>query len=194
MAIDGIDRFKTSVVNNSITNNDETNYEDRESPFSLSEWVEKTGNTPGFVEKYTNDYNRYLKNWRSKVDELNSITRTTSKDTYVRFLKEVQLREITPEEQRFLNTLDLQNPEELDTGLHFYTKKLREIIQFIYKNRHPLKFQKIKLGMKGSSIGVEKAIFDKVVQFEQKVAESDRTDNFYTDPGSGPYVPRVFQD
>ena len=165
MSSDNIDRFEDVTVSNSITNSISTTYNDLDSPYTLLEWITNTSNNLGNADDHINDYHDYIRTWRKDKSLSESQAKTTIRDVYIRFLKEVVVNYTTNEERRFLQNIDFTNKAEVDASAPFFAKRIREIIQFIHKNRQLSKFQKTKYSLKGSAKGLEKIIFDTIVRF-----------------------------
>lgn len=157
--------YNTVKVINSITNNESTTFDDSQSPYTLLEWVNKTSNNPGSVDKYVDQYNDYVKRWRSVTNNTDEQNNTSIKNTYIRFLKEITLNYTTQEEKRYFNNIDLTSANEADAAIPFFAKRIREIIQIIHNNRQQAKFQKLKYSFKGGKTGIEKAIFDQLIRY-----------------------------
>lgn len=157
--------YDTGNVINSITNSKSTVFDDSQSPYTLLEWVNKTSNDPGGVDKYIDEYNSYVKQWRLVTNDTSSQNDASIKDTYIRFLKEVAINYTTQEEKRYFSNIDLSSANEADAAIPFFAKRIREIIQIIHNNRQQAKFQKIKYSFKGNKIGVDKAIFDQLIRY-----------------------------
>ena len=166
MAEREISRFKSSRVSNSITNSESTVYDDTTQPFTLTQWVAYSGNEPGSTSDYVEPYNQYLQNWRTVKGQAGEYNKLTSRGLYIRFLKDLIVTGLTAEERRYLRNVDWTNAIEANEAVTIYSKKIRDMINIIYKNRHPISFEKIKQSMKGSSKGLEKAIFDDIIKLE----------------------------
>lgn len=159
-----IDRFQNTDVYNSITNDKSTVHDDNSAPFSLLEWFERTGSVSN-VDNYVDEYNGYLRAWRTIKNTDKEQAATTIKDVYIAFLKEIVMKYTSSEEKRYIQNVDFSNPVEAEAAVPFFAKRIREIIQIIHRNRHQTKFQKIKYSLKGSALGLEKAIFDNIMSF-----------------------------
>lgn len=155
--------FSATVAQNSITNPQSTTYDDSQSPYTLLEWITNTSNIPTNPDRYIADYNAYIKKWRVATNQNREKTQLSIKDTYVRFLKDISINYTTSEERRYLQTIDFYSLNEADAAIPFFAKKIRETIQNIHRERQLAKFQKIKYGLRGSKTGLEKTIFDTIV-------------------------------
>lgn len=157
--------YGTDNVRNSITNPESTVFDDSQSPYTLLEWVEKTSNDAGSADKYVERYNEYVKMWRQSTNNTSAQNDTSIKDTYIRFLKEVAIKYTTQEEKRYLNNIDFDDINEADAAIPFFARRIREIIEIIYRGRQQSKFQKIKHSMRGAARGLDKTIFDMLIRY-----------------------------
>ena len=158
-----INRFEHSSANNSVTTSESTVHDDLDKPYTLLEWIERTGATSGNADIHVHEYNKYLKLWRSTINHTEENDDQSIQGVYIRFLREVISIYSTSEEKRFIQTLDLRNAAEADTAIPIYTRRIREVINKIYNQRNLAKFQKIKHSLRGSKIGLEKLIMDSVI-------------------------------
>lgn len=132
---------------------------DVDSPLSFLSFI-KTINTsfnPTNLQEY---YSAYLKNWNlldsgKKEDENNIIIQR-----YREFIQDINLNYTTLEEQKFLQSLDFNDPLDLEIAVPFYSKKLIEISKYYNKKREDTKFQITKSQIKGTNFGVVKELKD----------------------------------
>ena len=169
-----ITRFTETSVLNSITNSKSTTYDDSTSPYTLLEWLERTNNT-GNADTKVQQYNNYLKEWRSVSNQTDDNNNTSIRNVYVRFLKELTLNYTTEEEKRFLKNVDLSSDIEIDAALSFFATRIREIIENIYQNRHQLSFQKTKHSWKGTKHGIDRSIYDALIKHAISIKKTDLT-------------------
>jgi len=158
-----LNRFSSTKALNSITNADSTTFDDASEPFTLLEWLERSNNT-GNADSKVNEYNDYLKAWRVASNQTDSKNSASIRQVYVRFLRELTLNYTSGEERRFLKNVNLDSDVEIDAALSFYASRIKEIIESVYKNRHQLKFQKLKHSWKGTARGVERSIYDALIK------------------------------
>jgi hypothetical protein len=161
-----INRFESTRASNSITNAESLGYDDSDAPYTLLEWIERTGKQPGNADSHVSEYNTYLKQWRNSIDQSKSQDILTVQDVYIRFLSDIISTYSSTEEKRYIQNINLRNPAEADAAMSVYTKRLREIIQLVYDQRHTARFQKIKHSLRGSRKGLEKLISDSIDQYD----------------------------
>lgn len=157
--------YSTDLASNSITNPQSIVFDDMSAPYTLLEWIEKTSNTAGSADNFVDQYNIYVRSWRESSNNTASQNDVSIKDTYIRFLKEITIKYTTAEEKRYLNNIDFNDDNEADAAIPFFTRRIREIVETIYRGRQQSKFQKIKHSMRGSATGVEKSIFDMLIKY-----------------------------
>ena len=162
-----IDRFESTSASNSITNTTSINNIDTDAPYTLLEWIERTGKQPGNADNHVDEYNTYLKQWRDSVNQTKSQEILTVQDVYIRFLSDIISTYSSTEEKRYIQNINLRNPAESDAAMSIYTKRLREMIKLIYDQRHTARFQKIKHSLRGSQKGLEKLISDSIDQYDE---------------------------
>jgi len=157
-------RFSDTAVLNSVTNSQSTTLDDITAPYTLLEWLDRTSNT-GSADVRVQQYNDYLKEWRSVSNQTTQKNNLSIKQVYIRFLKELSLNYTTAEERRFLSNVNLENDLEIDAALSFYALRIREIIENVYQNRHQVTFQKERHSWKGTPHGIERAVYDDLVRY-----------------------------
>lgn len=159
-------RYLTSIkTHNSLTNSESTQYDDNNEPFTLLEWVERSDIPSNQVDQYVDQYNDYIKSWRTLVNQTTQISNQTIQSTYVRFLQEIEMKYLSLEEQRYFKNVDFTDPIEADAAIVFFADRIKQIIKDLHDSRHQVKFQKIKHGLRGSSKGLKKIIFDHITNF-----------------------------
>lgn len=157
--------YSTDLASNSITNPESIVFDDLSAPYTLLEWIEKTSNNAGSADNFVDQYNRYIRSWRESSNNTTLQNDVSIKDTYIRFLKEITIKYTTAEEKRYLNNIDFNDDNEADAAIPFYSRRIREIVETIYRGRQQSKFQKIKHSIRGSGTGLEKSIFDMLIKY-----------------------------
>ena len=159
-------KFLTKIqVTNSITNPASTTFDDAHVPYTLLQWVERASVPSGDADSYVDRYNDYVSAWRVATNQTTEQNKTTIRETYIRFLKEIEMKYLTAEEQRYFKNIDFNNPVEIDAAVPFFANRIRQIIKNIHDSRHQVKFQKIKYSLKGSSHGGKRLLFDTLTNF-----------------------------
>jgi len=157
--------FSVSIVSNSITNSNSTITIDNTQPLSFLDFIKNT-NVDYSPEEYNNFYLFYLKQWADIKNTNNtSDIQVNFVDLYVEFLKTLILNYSTQQELRFMSTLDLADPVDLDIAIPIYVEKIRQIIIFYKEKREETKYIVDKTKIKGSALSIEKAIFEKIYNY-----------------------------
>lgn len=157
--------FANAVIKDSIVdsiNNSAT--KDNTTPFSFLEFITNTGvdYTPELYNKF---YLYYLERWSNYKNTINNNQAIDFINLYIDFLKEITLTFSTQQELKFLSTLDFNDPSDLDVALPFYVEKIRQIILFYKEKRDTAKFTIDRNKIKGTSLSVEKALFEKIYDY-----------------------------
>ncbi len=152
--------IKDSVVgstSNTIT-------KDNTAPFSFLEFITNTGidYTPDVYNRF---YLYYLEQWANYKNTITNDRSVEFNDLYIDFLKELTVTYSTQQELKFLSTLDFNNPVDLDVALPFYVEKIRQVILFYKEKRDTAKFVVDRNKIKGTSLSVEKALFEKIYDY-----------------------------
>jgi hypothetical protein len=161
-----ISSYSTPQVSFSITNPNIARDEARDiaQPFSFLDFINftKVDYTP---DEYSRFYTSYIKQWYSNKDLTQQEQEDEFKAFYTNFIQEIVLNFTTESERRFLSKIDYSSPTDLDVVLPFYANKIREIVIFYKNKREEGKYVIDRNKMKGSSSGVERAIFDNIYNF-----------------------------
>jgi len=156
------ENYNNIEINFSVTNpipQDEVR--DNVSPFSFLDFITYS-RVEYAPEEYSSLYTRYLKLWYSKQDTSKSEQTSQFKDTYRQFMREVVVNYTTESEKRFLQKINFEDPADLDIAIPFFANKLKDIALFYKKKRDEGKYVIDRNKVKGSTVGVEKAIFDNI--------------------------------
>ena len=168
--------FSKNLPYNSILNPDVRNedYLDFQSPFSFFDFLKytKADLSPAqFNELYVD----YIREWNIIKDNSVYQIEQTIKDRYVELIKQITIKYTTTEEKRFLSNIDMNDPNDLDIIIPFYSKKIVEVCNFYSEKREKLKFKIQKNRIKGTEVSLEKAIFQTItdVIFSDSLEISD---------------------
>jgi hypothetical protein len=157
--------YSTSIITDSITNplTDPSQARDNNTPLSFLEFITITrvDYTP---DEYNAFYINYLKTWSDIKNKISASTRSFS-DVYVDFLKEIVITYSSRQEQKFLSSLDFNNPSDLDIAIPFFTDKIRQIILFYKEKRDESKYVIDRNKQKGTSRSIDKIIFEKIYEY-----------------------------
>ena len=162
-----MDVFNVKELNFSIVNSDKYNRDNAKdvlTPFSFVDFINflQTEYAP---EKYSSFYSLYLKDWYA----LQGGNQEEQKQQYIvfyrEFIQEIILHYTTQTEKDFLKKIDYSSPTDLDIAIPFYANKLTEVALFYRNKREDGKYVINRNKIRGSVLGVERAIFDVVYDF-----------------------------
>ena len=158
--------IRTVLVKYSITNPDITDgvYGDTIAPFSFLDFINNT-QADYSPDEYSSFYSQYLQTWYSKQDSSEEEQQTQFKDYYRQFIREIVINYTTETEKRFLEKINFNDPADLDVAIPFFANRLKDIALFYKKKRDEGKYVIDRNKLKGSSTGLEKAIFDNIYNF-----------------------------
>lgn len=157
--------FANVVIKDSVVSSrDNTTTKDNTAPFSFLEFITNTGidYTPELYNKF---YLYYLEQWANYKNTITNDRTVEFNDLYIDFLKELTITYSTQQELKFLSTLDFNNPADLDVALPFYVEKIRQVILFYKEKRDSAKFVIERNKIKGTSLSIEKALFEKIYDY-----------------------------
>ena len=153
-------------VNQSITNPNVNSDEalDKFSPFSFLKFIEIVSESYK-PETLTAFYNYYVNKWNTRNVALNKTNTTSILDRYRDFLKDITLNFSSNAERKFLTQLDFNDSYDIQVAMSFFSKKIRDIITYYKKKRNTLHYSLTRSKVKGSSVGVEQASKDIIIEF-----------------------------
>ena len=159
--VTGFPEVDLSITNPNVRRD---NALDKFTPFSFVQFIE-TVSVDYQPDTLTRFYNAYINRWNNKVRTQSSSNKEQIIDRYRDFLKDITLNFSTNAERTFLTQLDFTDPYDMEIAMSFYSKKIRSIISYYKKKRQKLHYTATKAKVKGSSLGVEQAAIDLVVEF-----------------------------
>ena len=170
--------IRTVLVKYSITNSNITDgvYRDTVAPFSFLDFINNT-QADYSPEEYSSFYSAYLQSWYSQQGTSKQVQETEFKDYYRQFIKEIAINYTTETEKRFLEKIDFNDPADLDVAIPFFANRLKDIALFYKKKRDESKYVIDRNKIKGSTTGLEKAIFDNIYNFIFNTEDSLITQN-----------------
>jgi len=130
-------------------------------PLSFAEWQRRH---IGIAFNDAQDqYKNYLNNFYTDLDTKTQTASTKIKDDYVLLLKKLSVIFENDEAfERYKNS-DLTSETDLKLVIPAYAKKLKEIALLYAKKRNELKYKKLEYNLIGSSEGLERLIYNKLV-------------------------------
>jgi hypothetical protein len=141
---------------------------DSAQPFSFLEFI-KIIDDNFSVDNLQTFYTQYLRKWNRVKSVKESEDSSTIIERYRDFVREINLKYSTNEEQKFLSQLDFNDPLDLDLAIPFYTRKLTEIAGYYNKKREESKYQIIKKKLVGTNTLLEQEIKNNIINYLQNV-------------------------
>jgi hypothetical protein len=166
------------IIENSITNPNSNPkfWIDNSAPLSFFDLLKHTKQVASPVE-FNDRYNVYLHDWYTIKGESNTSAAGKVRDRYVDLLRDISINFTTAEEKRFLSNIDFNDPQDLSIAIPFYSAKIAEICQFYTKKREQVKYKIEENKVKGTRIGIEKNIFNTIVEY---IFTDDQDENYTT--------------
>jgi len=162
-----MDVFSVKELNFSIVNSDQYDRDtarDTLTPYSFLDFI-KYLQTEYAPEKYSSFYSLYLKKWYALKSDNTEEQKQLYIEFYREFIKEVVIKYSTQVERRFLSNVNYNSPTDLDIIIPFYANKLTEVATFYRSKREEAKYVVDKNKIKGSVLGIERAIFDNIYNY-----------------------------
>lgn len=161
-----------SGIINSYINSNQNEVMDTEKPFTFIEYI--TNTTSDNTTESFKEYKKYLSKWaetkNSNGENINS--RELIQKEIIELFKVITLSYATFEEQAFLaglnwdiSTYNEQDKNALYSALPIFVSRLKDIASFYRKKRSEATFIVEKNRIKGTSLSIEKIIYDKIVDY-----------------------------
>jgi len=159
--IKGYPKVPQSITNSNVVY---SNALDRNQAFSLIEFIKvvKVDYEPNTLQEY---YTTYLNNWNKKTNNKNSSNNALIIDRYRDFLKEITINFSNKTEKKFLQYLDFDDNNDIAIAVSFFSKKLREIIEYYRLERVKLHNTSNRVKTKTSNFNVVKSAYSTVLNF-----------------------------
>jgi hypothetical protein len=156
----------------SITNPnvDIINALDSSQPFSFLEFIKIIEDS---VDNLQNVYIQYLKKWNRVKSVKESEDSLTIIERYRDFIKEINLKYSTTDEQKFLSQLDFNDPLDLEVAIPFYSRKLIEIANYYNKKREEAKYQVTKKKLLGTNNLLSQEIRNNIINYLENVSDGE---------------------
>lgn len=131
-------------------------------PLDYNKWLSYQNTL--LPEKQQSEYLSYLKKWYLDKSKVNSEIKQTFKQQYIELLKDLSFLFGSNEFDAFLSQLDTSNDEELIFTIPFFAKKLKQIALVYSKKRESVKQAKLKYNLIGSTVGLEKMLYEYILK------------------------------
>jgi len=166
--IKGYPEVPQSITNNNVL---DANALDRNQAFSLIQFIKvvKISYEPDTLQDY---YALYLNNWNNKTNSKNTTNKTLIIDRYKDFLKEITINFSNQTEKKFLQHLDFDDNNDIAIAVSFFSKKLREIIEYYRLERVNLGNVSKKVKTKTSNFNVVKSAYSTILNFLENREDS----------------------
>lgn len=163
-----------NIIFNSITNKNSivSEIKDTINPYSFIEYISKTSGD-NTTEDFKN-YKEYLVEWSNirSTDDSAIDSKTLLQREIINLLKIITVSYATFEEQSFLASLNwdmstatAEEKNSLYSALPIFVSRLKEIADFYRKKRSEANFIIERNKIKGTTLSIEKIIFDKIIQY-----------------------------
>lgn len=159
-------------VSNSVTNGLNDLKQDREKPFSFTQWMDRVRLNDITKQGVFVFYTAYLSSWSVSAGVNQS--KQIAKQKYFELLKEISLNYTNEEEQRYLSNIDLSNRRDLLIAIPFFAKKLKQLCIYYTDQREKIKSTVKKNNLTGSMLGMEHYVRDVLHQFALDNRKSNR--------------------
>jgi hypothetical protein len=143
---------------------------DSSQPFSFLEFIKVAEDS---VDNLQNVYIQYLKRWNRVKNVKESEDSLVIIERYRDFIKEINLKYSTTEEQKFLSQLDFNDPLDLELAIPFYSRKLTEIANYYNKKREEAKYQVTKKKLLGTNNLLAQEIRNNIINYLENVSNGE---------------------
>mgnify|MGYP003645945790 CR=1 FL=1 len=159
--IKGYPYVDLSITNPNVKSQDAL---DKFAPFSYLKFIQTVNETyqPDTLIAF---YNDYVNKWNIKTNAKSTDEKDKVIERYSDFLQDITLNFTTNAEKTFLTQINFNNPYDVEIAMSFYSKKIRDIISYYKRKRDNLHYTTIKTRLKGSSLGVDQAATDLIIDF-----------------------------
>lgn len=132
-------------------------------PQSYIDWVGSANVAVSSESDLFNQYKLYVNQWYISKNDTTASNADTVAAMYRELIKDITINYSTPDEKRFLSNINYNDPKELDIIVPYYATKIKQITQYIVRQRHDAKFAKVKYSLKGSEFGIVALIKNKIL-------------------------------
>jgi len=158
--------FSDFAIINSITNDLDDEKLDINKPYSFIEFLNYSKVFDDESENFR-QYEKYIKSWNNISYNKNINFDKDIRAQYIELFREISLKYSTPEERRYLQTINFNNDENLTIAIPFYSKKIREICLYFKEKRDTFQKGLREVKDKGSSVSVKNYVKSKIIDLFQ---------------------------
>ena len=156
MPINSIDRFVKYVIPESITTlGNVTGAIDYNFPLDFKAWLTYFKDTSVSLETYKNSFKEYINNWNEIKNTFLLNQNNLVKENYITVLKELSVDVFTEQERRFLNAVDFNDPDQVNSVLPLVSRKLKKLSTYYSSFREKIKTQPRRNNTFSSSSGIK---------------------------------------
>ena len=123
-------------------------------PLSFVEWKQYYNDNQNAAE-LSILYNNYLIDWKDAKEEKTDTKNKYTRSIYTQFLKNLTLDTLDSEVASFLNNLDTDDIYELELGVHYFVKIIRNQLLSVKELRDEATFSTSKNKLKTSKAGIK---------------------------------------
>jgi len=135
---------------------------DKQNPYSYNVWFSLQENN------LTDDpqvlYMEYLKDWYFTNNKQLIDPKQKIKEEYIQLIKDLSFFFNKDEKDKFLQSIDYTNKEELIYNIPLFAKKLKEIARVLNAKRTSIKNSKLKYNLIGSNDGIETLFYEYILR------------------------------
>ena len=131
---------------------------DKQNPYSYKVWFSLQENN--LTEDPQALYMVYLKDWYFANNKQLIDPKQKIKEEYIQLVKDLSFLFNKDDKDRFLQSIDYNNKEELIYNIPLFAKKLKEIARVLNAKRTSIKNSKLKYNLIGSNDGIETLFYE----------------------------------
>lgn len=160
MSVNTIERFNNYNIDQSITviGNISTAV-DYDTPLEFKNWLTYFKNTNLSINTFKDSYRKYIIQWNSVKNSFLQDQADDVKEYYVNLVKNISLEVFTEQERNYLNAIDYDDPDQLDTIVPLVAQKIKSLTNYYKDFREVVKTQPKRNNIYSSNIGIKEFVF-----------------------------------
>lgn len=156
MPVNTIDRFSDYKIDRSITVlGNVSDADDYNFPFDFKTWLSYFKNNSTTITTFQNSYRKYLTSWNKVKNTFLDQQNNLVKENYLSLLKQISLEVYTEQERRFLNSVDYNDPDQLDVLVPLVSNKIQSLTTYYKDFRETVKTTPKKNNIFSSNLGIK---------------------------------------